>query len=137
MGVHALGGAFVPWIDLREDLRELEAGVERRAALVVFYDALLDVVEADALEAGGRAVKIAGFFAVKLDEGAAVFHHLVLSLDLGEEVAFADLHAAVATDIEFPAAVHRDDAEVLDGRFGAIARAAGDCQLDLVRRPGA
>src|SRR5687768_12814808 len=100
MGVHAFRGAFVPWIDLREDLRELEAGVERLAALMVVDDALLDVVETDTLYPGGRAVEIAGFFAVKLEEGAAIFHHLVLGLDLGEEVAFTDLHAAVAADVK-------------------------------------
>ena len=43
--------------------------------------------------------------------------------------------AAVAADVEVPAVVGRDDADVLAAGLGALARAAGDAQLDLVRGP--
>ena len=46
----------------------------------------------------------------------------------------ARLHAAVAGDIEVPAAFGGDDAHVLALRLGALARAAGHRELDLVRR---
>src|SRR4051812_1246276 len=43
-------------------------------------------------------------------------------------------HPAVATDVEIPALLRGDDADVLALRLGAFARAAGDGHLDLVRR---
>ena len=44
------------------------------------------------------------------------------------------LHAAVAAQVEVPALLGGDDAEVLALRLGALARAAGDRGLELVRR---
>src|SRR3954469_19595801 len=44
------------------------------------------------------------------------------------------LHAAVAADIEVPALFGGDDADVLALRLGALARAARDRHLQLVRR---
>jgi hypothetical protein len=46
----------------------------------------------------------------------------------------ARLHAAVAGDVEVPAALGGDDADVLALRLGALTRAAGHRELDLVRR---
>ena len=44
------------------------------------------------------------------------------------------LDATVAGHIHLPAAVHSDDAHVLDTGLGAVARAAAHGELDLVRR---
>ena len=51
-----------------------------------------------------------------------------------QHVALADVGARGATDVYLPlAAFYGDDAHVLDGRLGAVAGAAGDRHLDLVR----
>src|SRR5690606_41590146 len=46
----------------------------------------------------------------------------------------SDLHAAVAAYIEVPALLGGDHPDVLALRLGAFAGAAGDAELDLVRR---
>jgi hypothetical protein len=53
---------------------------------------------------------------------------------LGEQLGVARLHAAVAAHVQVPALFGGDDADVLALRLGAFARAAGDAELDLVRR---
>src|SRR3546814_19317547 len=47
------------------------------------------------------------------------------------------MDAAVAADVQLVAAVDADDAEILDRRLGAIARAARHGDLELVRHPAA
>src|SRR3954471_6269672 len=44
------------------------------------------------------------------------------------------LHPAIAADVEIPALLRGDDADVLTLRLGAFARAARHGHLDLVRR---
>src|SRR3546814_17845740 len=51
-----------------------------------------------------------------------------------QQLGVTRLHAAVAADVEIPALLGRDHADVLALRFGAFARAAGNRELDLVRR---
>src|SRR5262249_59435925 len=51
-----------------------------------------------------------------------------------EELRRLGLDAAVAGDVELPAGVDADHADVLDAGLGAIARAARHRELDLVRR---
>ena len=51
-----------------------------------------------------------------------------------EQVALAHGRARGAADVELPAALDRDEPDVLDVGLGAVARAAGDRGLDLVRR---
>ena len=55
----------------------------------------------------------------------------------GEQIGVARLGAAVAADVEVPAFLGGDDAEVLALRLGTFADAAGDGGLDLVRRTNA
>src|SRR5579883_510696 len=55
----------------------------------------------------------------------------------GEEVGMARLSAAVAADVQVPALLRGDDAEVLALRLGTFADAAGHRCLDLVRRTDA
>ena len=52
----------------------------------------------------------------------------------GQQFGMARLHAAVAADVEIPALLGGDDADVLALRFRAFARAARHAELDLVRR---
>ena len=54
--------------------------------------------------------------------------------DRGEQVALAHGRAGGAADADLPAALDGDEADVLDVRLGAVARAAGHRRLDLVRR---
>ena len=51
-----------------------------------------------------------------------------------QQIRVPRLHAAVAADVEVPALLGGDDADVLALRLGALARAAGHRELDLVRR---
>src|SRR4029453_11527963 len=44
-------------------------------------------------------------------------------------------HAAVAADVQVPAVLGGDHADVLGAGLGALAGAAGHAELDLVRRP--
>ncbi len=62
---------------------------------------------------------------------------LILALHVTQKIRGAHLHAAVAADVQLIARVDTDDAEILDGGLGAVARAARHCHLELVRRPGA
>src|SRR3546814_13438713 len=47
------------------------------------------------------------------------------------------MYAAVATNMQVVPAVDADDAELLDRRLGAVALAATDRDLELVRHPAA
>src|SRR5690606_8288430 len=51
----------------------------------------------------------------------------------GEEFGMARTHAAITGDIEVPAALGGDDADVLALGLGTLTGAAGDAELDLVR----
>ncbi len=93
------------------------------------------MIHADALHVVHGALEVEGFLAVELEERQAVFHDLLGALHLDKELAGLGLDAAVAADVQLPAGVHTDDADVLDAGFGAVARAAGNGQLDLVWRP--
>src|SRR5882762_6618168 len=55
----------------------------------------------------------------------------------GEEVRVARFHAAVAAHVQIPALLSGNDAHVLALRLGALARAARDRHLHLVRRADA
>jgi hypothetical protein len=73
--------------------------------------------------------------AIELDEGSAIIHRLLLGRDLAQQIGDADLDPAIAADMELIARVDADDAEILDRRFGTVARAAGHSDLELVGHP--
>src|SRR5690606_19454874 len=61
-----------------------------------------------------------------------------LVIEVGcEELAVAGLEAAVSTDVQVPATIGRYDTDVLAACFGTLPSAAGDTELELVRRPEA
>src|SRR5205823_14863601 len=107
------------------------------AAVLGVGDALLHIVDAEAFDPWCRSLEIARFVAVELDEGGAVMERLLLSLHLAQKVGHADLHAAVAADVELVARIDADHAEVLDRRLGAIARAARHRDFELMGHPAA
>ena len=96
-----------------------ERVVDDHAAQVV--DAALEVVE----PAGGALQPIGGAD-VEHQEAVDVADQRLLVEVGGEQVGVLRLHAAVAADVEVPALLGGDDAEVLALRLGALARAAGD-----------
>ncbi len=97
---------------------------------------LLQVVEAafQVLEPARGALQAIGRAHVEHQEPVDVLDERLAVEIRGEQIGVARLHAAVAADVEVPALLRRDDAHVLALRLGAFARAAGDGELDLVRR---
>src|SRR5690606_34556025 len=61
-------------------------------------------------------------------------HQLLVGQVGGEQVGVPRPEPAVAADVEVPAALGGDHAEVLAARLGALAGAAGHRRLDLVGR---
>src|SRR5438270_12472291 len=90
---------------------------ERVAAVLVVGDALLHIVDADAFDPRRRPLEIARFLAVELDESGAIMQRLLLGLHLAQKVSDADLHSAVAANVELVARIDADHAEVLDRRL--------------------
>src|SRR3546814_8161886 len=135
----ALGtrGAVRPRVVLRETLGVEEAGAQRLATSGIVGDPRLHILDPDALDPRRGALEIARFLAVELDEGGAIIHRFLFGRDLAEQVGGAHMDAAVATDMQLVPAVDADDAEILDRRLGAVARAATDRDLELVLHPAA
>src|SRR2546425_2426375 len=110
---------------------ELGADAERILAtpLAQVMDAAFQVLEPDA----GALQPVAGAD-VEHEEAVDVLDQAPV-IQLGrEQLGVPRLHAAVAADVEVPALLGGDDADVLALRLGAFARAAGHRHLDLVRR---
>src|SRR2546428_1369092 len=110
---------------------ELGADAERILAnhLAQVIDAAFQVLEPDA----GALQAVAGAD-IENEEAVDVLDEPRV-IQLGrEQVGVPRLHAAVAADVEVPAPLGGDDADVLALRLGALARAAGHRHLDLVRR---
>jgi len=124
---------LVPWIRLAVE-REQHAFIQRLAVGLVLQHHLLRMIEADPLQIMDGTLQIPAFLAVQLQEGARIFQHFLVGLDLDEELRDFGLDAAVAADVNFPAGIDADHADVLDAGFGAVARATGNRDLDLVRR---
>src|SRR5882724_8340475 len=114
--------------------RELQPLPQRFAARGVVQDLFLHVVEADPVHVMDGALQVPALFAVQLAERAGVLEHLFGGLELDEEMRDLGLDAAVAGHVHLPAGIDADDADVLDAGLGAVARAAADRELDLVRR---
>src|SRR5208337_191638 len=84
-----------------------------------------------------EAVEIGALLAIELHDRRDIFERLLLGLDVAEEVRRAHMQSSRARNVDVVTAVDADDADVLDGRFGAIARTAGDGELHFGRCPGA
>src|SRR3990167_77533 len=113
--------------------RKLQAFPQGLAAFVVFQNAFLHIVQAHTVHVMHGALQVPAFLAVQLAKRAGVLQHFGGSLHLHQKVRHLGLDAAVAGDVHLPARVHTDHAHVLDACLGAVARAAGDGELDLVR----
>jgi hypothetical protein len=60
--------------------------------------------------------------AIELKECAGMLQHFLLRRDAHQGIRDADLDAAIAADTDVLAGLDADDSEILDCRFGAIAR---------------
>src|SRR5690606_5551122 len=128
------GDARLPRI--RQALQRIEQALVQRAPASGVLDHLaLDVFQAHALDVVHGAVQVVRLFAVLLQEGAGVFLRFLGRADLAQELRDLGSDPAVAADVDLPSRIQRDDAHVLDPAFGAVARAAGHGELDLVRAP--
>src|SRR5215472_13492188 len=131
------GSALRPGIDLHHALRDDETRVQCPPLLGIGADALADVIDPDARDPWCGPLEIARLLAVELEEGTDMLEHLRLGGDADQRVANADLDPAITPDDDVVARLDADDADILDCRLGAVTRAAGDRELDLVRGPGA
>src|SRR5229473_34330 len=113
---------------------ELGADAQRVLAhhLAHVVDAALQVLQPHA----GALQPVAGAD-VEHEEAVYILNEGLVVEVGGEQVGVARLHAAVATDVKVPALLGGDDAHVLALRLGALARAARDRHLHLVRRADA
>ena len=97
--------------------------------LLEVFQAAFEIVAPD-----GGALQAIGGADVEHQEAVDVADQRRLIEIGGQQLRVARLHAAVAADVQIPAFLGRDDADILALRLGAFARAAGHGELDLVRR---
>ena len=97
----------------------------------------LEVVEAalERVEPRRGALEPVGGADVEHQEAVDVAHERLVVEVAREQPGVRGCLAAVAADVEVPALVGGDDADVLAAGLGALAGAARDAELDLVRRP--
>ena len=122
MGVDALGCAFGPWVFLGVLLTDHKAIKQGLAVFGIINNAFLNMFQANAFDPRCGAFQITGLFAVKLDEGTAIFLDLFIGCDLAQKFGRADMDAAIAPNMQIPAAIGCHHAEILDGGFGTVAR---------------
>src|SRR5690606_34562675 len=99
--------------------------------------ALTDAFQAHPLHPLVDPLQVPALLAVELGDGADRPDRLFLGGDAGQDLRAADVQAGRAADVDLVAAVDADHADVLAGRLRAVARTAGDAELDLGGRPGA
>lgn len=87
------------------------------------------------VEPGGRALEAVGRADVEHEEAVDVAHEGLVVEVAREQPRMGGRLAAVAADVEVPALVGRDDADVLAAGLGTLAGTPRDAELDLVRRP--
>src|SRR5467141_172460 len=122
-------------VDQLLDVRlELGADAERVLAhhLAHIVDAALQVLQPHA----GALQPVAGAD-VEHEEAVDVLNQFLFIQILCKQISVSRLHAAVAAHVQVPAFFRGDDADVLALRLGALARAARDRHLHLVRRADA
>ena len=108
--------------------------MQRAAALGVVDDLGLHVVDARRAPPRGRCARGSG-----PPRGRAAGRRAQYSSTSSSVATLQSMSVArtwmppLPPTMQLPAAVHRDHAEILDRRLGAVARAAGHRELDLVR----
>src|SRR5690606_23613583 len=107
----------------------------RTQSQAVLEDHLLQIIQAavQALAPGGGALQPVGCADVEHEKTVDGADQRLFIQIRGEEFGMARTHAAVTGDVEVPAALGGDDADVLALGLGTRTGAAGDAELDLVR----
>src|SRR5690606_25142237 len=126
-------------VGLTGALRLEEPAEERGSIEGVGDDARADVVEADAIDEPARAFAVVPLLSVELEEARDDLERLALAPSADEPSRRSDREPGAPADVDVPAFVGHHEAEVLDGRLGAIPRAGRDAHLHFVgspRRPG-
>src|SRR3546814_16713928 len=106
-----------------------EARAQRFPACRVLDDALLDIIQPNALHPRGGAIEITGLLTVKLNEGRAIIEGLLLRLHFAEKIRAAQVNADIAADMQLVAGIAADPANVLDHFFLAASTATPHQQL--------
>src|SRR3546814_17040728 len=110
-----------------------EARAQRFPSCRVLDDALLDIIQPNALHPRGGAVEITGILTVKLNEGRAIIEGVLLRLNFEATIRAAQLNAAIAAHVQLVAGIAAAHANDLDGCFCAATRTTGNRQLELFR----
>src|SRR3546814_16860920 len=76
-----------------------EARAQRFPACRVLDDALLDIIQPNALHPRGGAIEITGLLTVKLNEGRAIIEGFLLRPHFPEKIRAAQLNAAIAANM--------------------------------------
>src|SRR6185312_9352945 len=108
--------------------------VEYRASYVLWCinGFLADLFNAQPLDKIISAFEIVGIFAVVLEENHRRFERFFRGLHRDEQVRFANALSGCSADDYLPATFLADEANILDGCFRAIARAADHSHLYFV-----
>src|SRR5437867_851513 len=133
----APGGALGPWIPACRALRLQEPLNQRTPPFGIVHDCGADLVDPGFLGPPVDAVEIGRLLAIELQDRGDVFDRLLLGGDVGKEIGCPHMQPGGTRDMDVVARLDADDPDVLHGRLGAIARATGDGELYLGRRPGA
>src|SRR5690606_2153615 len=106
-----------------------------RQAQAVVEDHGLEVVESafEGLAPDRGALQLVGGADVEHQEAIDDAHQGFIVQVGGKQLGVTRAHAAVAGDVEVPAALGGDHPDILALRLSALAGAAGDAELDLVR----
>lgn len=84
MRIDTLFDTFSPGITLARLLAFQKTHIERRTIVGVIDHPLLHMFQANPLNPGRGTLQISRFFPIKLDEGTAIFLHLLARLDLAQ-----------------------------------------------------
>src|SRR5439155_26817657 len=128
-------GAFCPGIALAECLAEGKALEQGLALGGILADMSLDRWDADTLRPFIDAYQIASLVAIELDQRHNDFDRFILGVDMGEDFRTLDVETGGAGKVNLVARIDTDDADILTGCLGAIARTARDRHLHLGGRP--
>src|SRR3546814_14030489 len=85
-----------------------EARAQRFPACRVLDDALLDIIQPNALHPRGGAIEITGLLTVKLNEGRAIIEGFLLRLHFAEKIRAAQVNAAIAAAMQLVAGIDAD-----------------------------
>src|SRR3546814_5803032 len=89
-----------------------EARAQRFPACRVLDDALLDIIQPNALHLRGDALEITGLLTVKLNEGRAIIEGFLLRLLFAEKIRAAQVNADIAADMQLVAGIEIGRAHV-------------------------